>query len=388
MISVTVEQALAHRSRQQLLLGQGAESALAAARQIGGAQSQVLAPSLWAVAMRAASRPSAASLAAQLFDQRDWVRTWGQRGTIHLYCAATHWALWTAALELAPDGARGPNPITDAELAAAEQHIRQIARDEGRAAVRSDVMAFVSPTLRALLVERVGDEHGGERAAAGRILWTLARRGVLSCHETIGREQSYVLRDAHYPALAWDLPSPHAALPPLARRYFQAFGPATFADCAHHLGVRMRDLRPTLDALSEPATPDPLVEVDVGGRVMRVLRSHVDELQRALPRTWRPRLLPKFDTFLMGYADKSLALPDEASRPKVWGKAAQVYATVVHRGRLVATWKHRATKKKVTIDITPLPGWSPRIANALRDDAEAFAQHLGREQALVQVSGH
>ena len=63
-------------------------------RAIIGAQSQQLSPSLLALSQRTAGRPTAAALERSLLEMpRELVRTWGQRGTVHVYAAADDWAL-------------------------------------------------------------------------------------------------------------------------------------------------------------------------------------------------------------------------------------------------------------------------------------------------------
>ena len=102
------------RARRGCLTPPGAPDLTAAARAILGAQSQQLPPSLLALSLRTAGRPSAEQVRRRLFGgQRDLARTWGQRETLHVYDAATDWPLVAAArAQWAPAGRRGVVPST------------------------------------------------------------------------------------------------------------------------------------------------------------------------------------------------------------------------------------------------------------------------------------
>ena len=91
-VDVSEEQVLLFRARRGHLAGPGARTVSEAARSIIGAQSQQLEPSLLALSIRTAGRPTAAAIRSEIFgDKRTLVRTWGQRDTIHVYDARAHW---------------------------------------------------------------------------------------------------------------------------------------------------------------------------------------------------------------------------------------------------------------------------------------------------------
>ena len=89
-LSLEPDQARWFRARRTGLAQPLADAATAARASVG-IQSQQLAPSLWGLAQRCAGAMTAAQVQAELFEEpRSLVRTWGNRGTIHLYDAA-HW---------------------------------------------------------------------------------------------------------------------------------------------------------------------------------------------------------------------------------------------------------------------------------------------------------
>lgn len=376
-MKITESQALAFRARRHFLVGRGAASPEEAARAVVGIQAQMVAPALWSLAMRCADPPSAAELNQALAESTSLVRTWGQRDTVHLYDAAAHWRAAIAGLVDLPNMGRATHPIPDQVLDATAERMREL----GRPATRSALFDLVPPDLKAFMAERTAGMGSADRAAAGRLIWALSKQGRVCAGALIGQEQSYQLRGHRYPDLPWpDLAEADAGRI-LLRGYLAANAPATVQDAAHFLGLRVPAVRELVASIENE-----LVVVECGGREGLVaLADDADELQLPVPSRWRPRLLAKFDTLLMGHADKSWTVPDDAERPKIWAKAAHVNPTVLHRGRLVATWKHTRRARKVLIEITPLSGWKPGLEVKLQRDAETFARHLGVPDGEVRI---
>src|SRR5206468_2735501 len=101
----------------------------------------------------------------------------------------------------------------------------------------------------------------------------------------------------------------------LAARYVRAFGPAEPEDFAAWSGLPMGDAR----AAWPSAAPAPA--------------------RRAITAPDPPvtRLLPAFDTYLLGYRSREFMVASGHAR-KVWPGGGIVRPTVVENGRAVATW--------------------------------------------------
>jgi hypothetical protein len=378
-IRVTEKQALAFRARRHHLLGRGAASPEEAARDVVGIQAQMPAPALWSLAMRCARKPTAAALQEALGSSTTLVRTWGQRDTVHLYDAAAHWRAVIAGLVHPPEQGRANFEIAPEALEATAERMAAM----GRPVSRSDLFELVPDDLMAFMAERMEGWGSADRAAAGRLIWSLSKQGRVCAGAMIGQEQTYVLREHRYPDLPWPSMDADRAGLILLRGYLRAFAPATVQDAAHFLGLRVPHIRRLVDLLGDDAMP-----VECPGRAgLLALTCDADELTRPIPSAWRPRLLPKYDTMLMGHADKSWTVPNEGERPAIWAKAAHVNATVLDRGRLVATWKHMTKATSVTITITPLSGWRNGLEEKLATDARAFVRHLGVAAGRITVAG-
>ncbi len=377
-VAVSEEQALAYRARRHQLLGPGAADPESAARAVIGIQAQVAAPALWSLAMRCARPPSADALAKRTTTSTTLVRTWGQRGTVHLYDAAAHWRVAVRALAEWPLGARGGRQPSPESVAAAEARVRDLDRAVGR----SDLFDLVEADDLAWMAERTGSGVPALRGVAGRFIWDMARRGILCIGEMVDGEQSYDQRRLRFAGLEWPEVSAAVAGRRLVGDYLSANAPATVKDVAHFFGARVGQARELVALLEEE-----LVPVECGGRPgLLARRRDVTDLTRPAPGRWPPRLLPRFDTLLMSHGDKSWTVPEEEERAAVWAKAAQVNATVLHRGRLVATWSHTADDQSVRIEVRPLRRWPQGLERELEPDARAFALHLGVDEVELTVS--
>lgn len=386
MIEVGEEQVLYFRARRGHLAGPGARNAVEAARAILGAQAQQPGPALLALGQRTKGRPAAAALKAQLLGpRRSLVRTWGQRETLHVYDPRDWAAIVAARGEWAPGGRRGPMPGAEA-LAAAARVL------EGSAtATRSDLLgvapASYERALRKALGKYVKTAAEARRFAAGRLLWCLAMRGDACVADKVGAEQGYAARTRWFPRLKWSTPETRAAALELTRRYLALYGPATATDAAHFFGARVREARQWCEALRDAGE---VVEVACGER-RGLLANEADlrELKRKPPAKagdWPPRLLPMWDTYLMGHADKSWTAPDPAERKKIWRGQAVVAAGVIARGRFVAEWSHEIRKDRLGVAVRPLSGWSGKAhLAAVKREATAVAAHLGLKDATVRV---
>ncbi len=174
----------------------------------------------------------------------------------------------------------------------------------------------------------------------------------------------------------------------LTRQYLSTYGPATVKDVAHFFGARIRDTRSWVEALDPK---NGLVEVVCGGRPgLIALAEDKDMLLEPLPggsAQWPLRFLPMWEAMLMAHSDKSWTVPIEAERKAVWRKSAVVAATVVHRGRIVATWSQRAKRRHLDVEVQPLSGWRGRHhLGGVKQEALAVATHLGLEDAMVTVA--
>jgi hypothetical protein len=323
---------------------------------LAAVQAQDYLGALWAVGLRL-TQAREQDIERALAD-RSIVRTWPMRGTLHFVAAAD--ARWMVEL-------LGPKVI-----ASAAGRFRALGIDDATIARAQRVLvkrlAGGTPLARAKVyaaLERAKISPAGQRGI--HILWRLALENVLCFGPREGKKQTFVLLDEWLPVTR-RLPRDEA-LGELARRYFTGHGPATVTDFAWWSGLKLSDARQATH-LAEPR----LEAETVSGQRHWFTRGAAASLA---PRA-RAYLLPAFDEFLVGYADRSAAV-DRAHMIRVNAGGGILKPTIVVDGRIVGTWKRRLGRHEVVFLpalFTPLSKTNKEaVARALR----RYAEFLGVE---------
>jgi hypothetical protein len=285
---------------------------------------------------------TAADIDAALTDERSLVVAWLGRGTLHLVAAEDYaWLLSLTAptrfgnsrRRLAQEGV----PPEDAERAV--EVIEQALAEEG-------------PLTRAELAERIARRGiRTEGQATPHLLMLAALRGisVLGPVRHDGKQAFALTRDwlGSEPVE----PDRDTALAELARRYLTGHGPATAADLATWIGLPLREARRGLEAIA--------------GELVELEDNLVDlKAREPAPATIPPRLLPAFDPYLLGWKDRTFAVPAEYAK-RVHPGGGMIRATATVDGRVVGTWNAGGVELFEPVE--------PADAEALRAEAERLS---------------
>jgi hypothetical protein len=266
------------------------------------------------------------------------------RGTLHLVAAED--LGWLLALcsprVLAGFGARRSRlELTDSDA--------ERARDLVVAALRGGRRLGRAAVLQVLADG--GVPTGGQRGY--HLLAYLSHTGTLCLGPTGGGEQLFVLADEWIAAprrLEGD-----AALRELALRFFASHGPATVADLARWSGLTLTAVRRGL-ALAR----DELAHTDVDGIAHHLDPETPDRLAACRDEAGGVFLLPGFDEFVLGYADRGAVLDPEFADRIVPGGNGMFRATVVSDGRIVGTW--RRARKGAGVEAEPFTAFDDDVA--------------------------
>jgi hypothetical protein len=177
-------------------------------------------------------------------------------------------------------------------------------------------------------------------------------------------EPTYVLLDDWVPRVR--TPSRETALAELARRYVAAYGPATIGDLSAWSGLPIAEARTAVTGAKASLT-----EVTIQGQAAFVLRDRLQ--QTATPATPEVRLLPAFDTYLLGYRRRDLAVPPPLQRRLQRG-GGWIHPAVVVNGRALAVWSLRKSGERGVLTIES----SGPITRAVRAGVEAEVADIGR----------
>ena len=317
--------------------------------------------------VRARSRGlTRASLDRALAEDRSIARTWLMRGTLPLVDASD---LRPMLLRLGPVFA-----------AAGSRRHAQLGLDDdvkrrGLRAIAS-ILASAGPLTRHEIVDglqRRGIKLDRRSQAPIHLIAFAAMQGICCFGPNRDNgESTFVLLDDWIPR---DRAAP-MPLGELAVRYFAAFGPATVEDLAWWSGLPMRDARSAVGA-----TRSSLAETTVG-RQSAFLASA--RLRSGSPQPDEPavRLLPAFDTYLLGYRRRGLAVPPAVERRLQRG-GGWLHPAVIVDGRAVAAWSLRKSGSGANVVVEGMRTRTANVRRALEAEARDIGQFLNQPVGLT-----
>ena len=301
-------------ARAQRLAGAPHSSVVDVVRAVAGLQAQDAGAAALGIRAR---RPGStlADVEHARFEERSVARTWVMRGTLHLVPAED--ARWMVAL-LGPIGLK-KSARRIAEL--------RVGLPEATAATRAALSD--GPLTRRELADAVraaGVDLPDDPQVPAWLTGVVALRGEI----IEGPAKRFVLVEDW---LGPPGPEPDDPVLELARRHAHAHPPSAPEDFALWSGVGMREARRAYERLD-------LEKVEVLGRTAWVPRG----LEPAPPHV---RLLPMFDSLLLGHRDRRLILRpehDKAVRPG----GGILAATLVADGQIEGTWKLERGRPVIT----------------------------------------
>jgi winged helix DNA-binding protein len=333
-------------------------------RAVCGLQAQLLGAAWLGVRARSAGL-RAADLDRALNQERSIVRTWLMRGTLHV--AAADDIRWLLAL-LGPAVA-GRNAARHRQLGLDDDLMTRAVK-----AIR-DILAGSGPLTRYELVERLRRRHirlDPKSQAPIHVIQAAALQGAVCLGPARDHgEPTYVLIDDWLgplrPAPAKETPG-EALLGELARRYIAAFGPASVEDLAAWAGLPIKESRVALSR-ALPA----LKEVGLRGRPAWILATPRRDARGADPGAMSVRLLPAFDSYLLGYRRRDPAVPTRL-QARLQRGGGWLHPAVVVDGRAVAAWSLRRRGPRGQVVVEPFARITPVVLRAI----EAEVRDIGR----------
>ncbi|MDC5697881.1 winged helix DNA-binding domain-containing protein [Intrasporangium calvum] len=332
-------------------------SALSVTRELGALQAQDYLSGVWSLGVRSGLTKAEIEQAVQ---QRQVVRTWPMRGTIHFVPAED--ARWMSRLlagrVIGSLRARYEQlSITEREIGTAAgvfaEHLTEPVR-------RPDVIA---------LLEAAGIDPSGQRAY--HLVGHHCMTGLLCQGPMIGKQPSFVLIDSWVPASRE--PTREEGLATVVERYLRGHGPVTEKDVAGWLAHPLGLAREALALLG-----DRVLREELDGETWL---THADVPRRAAGPTG-VHLLPQWDEFLLGYRSRDLTLPDEHLARVVPGRNMVFQPTLVIDGEVAGTWKRQESASGVRVEVSPFSPLTTTARRGLEASSAAYGQFLGRAVEL------
>jgi hypothetical protein len=297
-------------------------------------QGQDLPAVLRAIALRCRPGTTVADVRGA-FDAGTLVRSWPMRGTLFATTPRHLAALLSSTAERT-------------RRAAARRRV-QLGLDDATIGRACDVLTAAlaeRPMVRADVLQRLEDAGIGTTAGRGyHVLMHLAVSGLVHWgpFDDTGTQQHLVLSRPAPP------PDPEAGLADAVRGFVAARGPVGERDLAWWTKLPLSVLRRAAGRVEE------LTEVSVDGAPAWVLGE---------PGAAEPSgvtLVPAFDEWVLGYADRSLVASPRTLAALVPGGNGVFRPAVLVDGRVVGTWRRstasRSVRRRLSADLLePVPG--------------------------------
>jgi uncharacterized protein YcaQ len=220
-----------------------------------------------------------------------------------------------------------------------------------------------------------GFEVGGTILSVHGMTYLACMRGLACFGPMRGNEATFVRPEKWLPNSS-DQPQERAERE-LLRRYLRAHGPATVADFALWTYMKAADAREVWSHLADELAP-----VNVGDRLAWALQSDVSALQRATLETPSVRLLPFFDSLLLGLKDKS-HLVDAAHYKRVYRPQGWLSPVVLVDGRVAGVWSYGRKGRRLGIRVEPFKPLPAVLRTAVRDETEDLRRFLDAPEVAV-----
>ncbi|HIZ35715.1 MAG TPA: winged helix DNA-binding domain-containing protein [Candidatus Ruania gallistercoris] len=333
----------------QRLAGPRWDSPTEVVRHLGAVQAQDLRGALTSVALRVAGGTSAGVRAA--LDAGEIVRTWPMRGTLHFVPAED--AGWMMAIA-------GPRMDVSLRRRMAEFGFNDLdrAREQARQ-VAEKALAGTRGLPRAELAAHWAQAGlAPEPRAALLLLHVLCGTGELALGPMTGDDQ-LVVRLADWVPQPADR-DPEAGLTEWVRRYALSHGPVTDRDTARWFGLPLGMVRPAL------TRAEGVEQVGIEGRTYYRDPALPDLLAEHRREARRLMLLPGFDEFMLGYTDRTFAVPPAQIDQLVPGGNGVFRATVVKTGKVLGFWRRGGTPDRPAVQVDPLAPLGPRTEASVR----------------------
>ncbi|MHA1906899.1 MAG: winged helix DNA-binding domain-containing protein [Candidatus Thorarchaeota archaeon] len=297
---------------------------------------------------------------ACLYLTRSIVRTWCMRGTLHYLTAKdVPWLLFLF----------GPTFVTRGRNRLKQLGFDDLLADRAVELIQENIRKYGSQTR--LEVSNTLANAGFSFDPKGQAPYHLIRRASLlgNICEVTPKEN----KEAYGLLHEWMDIDVHldrkSALRILASRYLSAYQPASLKDFSTWSKLPMKDLRTAWVAI-EPFT----TTITDGNETMKILTKDMpDGLEHEESYV---NLLPAFDSFMLGYSNRSHTISKQ-NENQIWPGGGIIRPTVIHDGKVVATWKIRRKGEQSVILIDPIGTPLSEIESLLIVEIHRMGNFLG-----------
>ena len=360
-------------ARHALLAPRPKEDMVEVVRAVCGIHAQVMPAAELSAGIRVAG-VTRQDVCAELWQRRGLVKTYGLRGTVHLF-PADELPLWTAALRA------NPRPNEERRLVQMGLEPEQMEAIvaaigealDGHCLTREELGVEVARRAGSWAMDAVSPAFGGQWPRWLITLGAAATAGLLCFGPNQGTKVTFVRPDQWLGG--WNEVDGAAALREVFRHYLCAYGPATHRNFAQWFGMQ-----PGVALALARELAGELEEVDVEGHRAWLLAGEAAA-------AWTTeqdnvQLLPHFDCYLIGCHPRDRLVPaSSAQRVLTRGGIGNVPVVVVD-GVVDGVWQQRRKGKRLEIRVEMFQPLSADQHQQLEATAVRIGEIAEAESAL------
>lgn len=321
---------------------------------MGAMQAQDYLGAKWSIGLRVPG--STDGTIEQAVAEREIIRTWGLRGTWHWMAPGdVHWMLQLA----------GPKILQKQAY-----YLKQESLNATHVKKSNKVLVKVLQDGQALTREELTTILAGQGiktspSGIGHLLLHASIEGLICMGPRRGKQFTHVLLDNWVPQEKRYVPADPLA--ELTLRYFTSHGPATVKDFMWWGGLTLMEARKGTESVK-----DTLENLVVEGETYWLAAG-----PPATKRKGNVHLLPGFDEYLLGYADRTAVIDVKHAKELGMTANGQFNATIVVNGEVEGTWKRTIGTKQVTIEPSFFERTGTVVQQSMATAAKRYAKFLG-----------
>ncbi len=333
-------------------------------KDVVGLQAQDLPAALLSVRVRS-NGLTASMVEKARQEQRAIMWTWCMRGTLHLITAEdAAWLLPLLAPALIISHRRRFEQLGwDPKSAAAGMRLLQKALGKNDGLTRQEI---------AHLLKTNGLPFEGQ--ATVHLIYHAALEGLLCTGPDRDKKPTYVLTETWLAELK-PLPRQEAVVK-LALRYLAGYGPAGPADFSSWSGLKPNEAREAWQLADKQ-----VVQVKADGQPSWLLKSQLPWLEEPFDSGPIVRLLPRFDAYLLGYANRDLVV-NPANARRIHPGGGMISAVLLVDGQAQGTWKTRRSRGRLEVIIEPFESLDKGLVRLIDSEVADLGRFLDVEAVL------
>jgi hypothetical protein len=316
-----------------------------------------------------------------LFEDKSLVKTWVMRGTLHIVPSAElpvynrslrrmwfeHHGRFMRAPDWPPIGQRRNLIYPRIMQALTTKPLkRKDLGDKVRFFLKDDSQPY----------ERLFSGWGG-------ILKETAYEGLTVHAEPCERESCFARLNQWLPKIELNDVSEEEAQKRLLIRYLRGYGPATQQDFSLWSGLMAGDAKKAIENASSLLKQ---TRVEGAKGQFWILKEDIKVLDSIDPAEPAPtRLLPKFDSILLGHKDRNRIITDQHKKLVFKPKAGDIAATVLIDGQIAGTWRHTRKRHALAVAIKPFGKMAKDDLVEVEQQARELSQYMRAEELDFSV---